>query len=280
MKDDEKALQTTGEATEKLVQVMKKLRAPDGCPWDREQTHESLMPFLLEECGEFLDALAAKDDENMREELGDVLMQVVLHSVIAEERGKFTFRDVVEDETRKMIYRHPHVFSNAHVSDASEVLVQWEKLKEKEANHEKKHSLLDGIPAHAPALLQAEKIQKRAAKTGFDWKKQEEILEKIHEEYLELKEAMSASDGSEEAETRIDGELGDLLFACANLSRFRKRRSGELLLAASSAKFRKRFQFVEEKLASSGRKFEECTAEELDELWEEAKAQENRQEGC
>ena len=280
MKDDKKALQTTGEATEKLVQVMKKLRAPDGCPWDREQTHESLMPFLMEECGEFLDALAAKDDENMREELGDVLMQVVLHSVIAEERGKFTFRDVVEDETRKMIYRHPHVFSDAHVSDASEVLVQWEKLKEKEANHEKKHSLLDGIPAHAPALLQAEKIQKRAAKTGFDWKKQEEILEKIHEEYLELKEAMSASDGSEEAENRIDGELGDLLFACANLSRFRKRRSGELLLAASSAKFRRRFQFVEEKLATSGRKFEECTAKDLDELWEEAKSLENRKEGC
>lgn len=278
MKDDEKALHDTGEATEKLVQVMKKLRAPDGCPWDREQTHESLMPFIMEECGEFLDALAAKDDENMREELGDVLMQVVLHSVIAEERGKFTFRDVVEDETRKMIYRHPHVFSDAHVSDASEVLVQWEKLKEKEANHEKKHSLLDGIPAHAPALLQAEKIQKRAAKTGFDWKKQEEILEKIHEEYLELKEAMSASDGSEEAEKRIDGELGDLLFACANLSRFRKRRSGELLLAASSAKFRKRFQFVEEKLATSGRKFEECTAKDLDELWEEAKSCEERKE--
>ena len=129
MDDDKKTLSKTASAICELVQVMKKLRAPDGCPWDKVQTHETLMPFIMEECGEFLDALAAGDDENMREELGDVLMQIVLHSVIAEERGKFDFYDVTRDVTDKMIYRHPHVFADAKVSNSSEVLVQWEKLR-------------------------------------------------------------------------------------------------------------------------------------------------------
>lgn len=271
MDTDRKDLTGTKNAICKLVQVMRKLRAPDGCPWDREQTHASLMPFIMEECGEFLDALAAKDDENMREELGDVLMQIVLHSVIAEERGMFDFYDVTKDVTEKMIYRHPHVFSDAKVSDASQVLVQWDKLKAKEKNHAVATSLLDGIPCHAPALLQAEKIQKKAAKAGFDWKEQQEILAKIREELDELQEAMLEGGKSEDAEKRIDEELGDLLFACANLSRFRKRASGEVLLAASSAKFKKRFQYIEKVLASSGRKFEDCTLEELDRIWEEAK---------
>ncbi len=264
-------LTDTKNAIGELVQVMKKLRAPDGCPWDREQTHESLMPFLVEECGEFLDALAAKDDENMREELGDVLMQIVLHSVIAEERGMFDFYDVTKDVTEKMIYRHPHVFSDAKVENASQVLLQWDKLKAKEKNHAPKNSILDGIPCHVPALLQAEKIQKKAAKVGFDWKEQQELLAKIKEEVAELEEAMLDSGKNEEAEKRIDEELGDLLFACANLSRFRKRASGEMLLAASSAKFKKRFQYIEKVLASSGRKFEDCTLEDLDKIWEEAK---------
>lgn len=271
MDDNKKNSAGTASAICELVHVMKKLRAPDGCPWDRVQTHESLMPFIMEECGEFLDALAAGDDENMREELGDVLMQIVLHSVIAEERGKFDFYDVTRDVTDKMIYRHPHVFSDAKVNNASEVLVQWEKLKAKEKNHHKKESLLDGVPTHAPALLQAEKLQKKAAKAGFDWKEQKEILAKIREECNELEEAMQDAGANEEAEARIDEELGDLLFACANLSRFRKRASAEMLLAASSAKFKKRFQYIEKVLASSNRKFEETTLEELDQIWEEAK---------
>ena len=271
MLEKEDLKQDAGSAILKLEQVMKKLRAPDGCPWDREQTHETLMPFIMEECGEFLDALAAKDDENMREELGDVLMQVVLHSVIAEERGRFTLSDVIKDVTEKMIYRHPHVFSTAHVEDASAVLVQWEKLKAKEKNHGKKDSLLDGVPTHAPALLQAEKLQKKAAKAGFDWKEQQDILQKISEELEELKEAMANAGGGEEAEKRIDEELGDLLFAAANLSRFRKRASSELLLAASSAKFKRRFQYIEKALQNASETFEGSSMEKLDALWEEAK---------
>lgn len=274
MLEKEDFKQDAGSAILKLEQVMKKLRAPDGCPWDREQTHETLMPFIMEECGEFLDALAAEDDENMREELGDVLMQVVLHSVIAEERGKFTLSDVIKDVTEKMIYRHPHVFSDSHVEDASAVLVQWEKLKAKEKNHGKKESLLDGIPTHAPALLQAEKLQKKAAKVGFDWKEQQEILQKISEELDELKEAMANAGKNEEAEKRIDEELGDLLFAAANLSRFRKRASSELLLAATSAKFKRRFQYIEKALQNASETFEESSMEKLDALWEEAKKQE------
>ena len=207
----------------------------------------------------------------MREELGDVLMQVVLHSVIAEERGKFTLSDVIKDVTEKMIYRHPHVFSDSHVEDASAVLVQWEKLKAKEKNHGKKESLLDGVPTHAPALLQAEKLQKKAAKVGFDWKEQQEILQKISEELDELKEAMANAGKNEEAEKRIDEELGDLLFAAANLSRFRKRASSELLLAASSAKFKRRFQYIEKALQNASETFEESSMEKLDALWEEAK---------
>ena len=274
MLEKEDLKQDAGTAILKLEQVMKKLRAPDGCPWDREQTHETLMPFIMEECGEFLDALAAEDDENMREELGDVLMQVVLHSVIAEERGKFTLSDVIKDVTEKMIYRHPHVFSDSHVEDASAVLVQWEKLKAKEKNHGKKESLLDGVPTHAPALLQAEKLQKKAAKVGFDWKEQQEILQKISEELEELKEAMANAGKGEEAEKRIDEELGDLLFAAANLSRFRKRGSSELLLAASSAKFKRRFQYIEKALQNASETFEDSSMEKLDALWEEAKKQE------
>ena len=276
MLEKEDLKQDAGSAILKLEQVMKKLRAPDGCPWDREQTHETLMPFIMEECGEFLDALAAEDDENMREELGDVLMQVVLHSVIAEERGKFTLSDVIKDVTEKMIYRHPHVFSDSHVEDASAVLVQWKKLKAKEKNHGKKESLLDGVPTHAPALLQAEKLQKKAAKVGFDWKEQQEILQKISEELEELKEAMANAGKGEEAEKRIDEELGDLLFAAANLSRFRKRDSGELLLARATAKFQRRFAGVEKLLKEQNKSFEACDAAELDRLWEQVKAQEKK----
>ncbi len=253
---------------QELVSVMKKLRAPDGCPWDRKQTHESLMPFIMEECGEFLDAVAAKDDANMREELGDVLMHIVLHSVMAEERGKFTFTDVVRDITAKMKHRHPHVFSDEKVSGAEEVVGLWEKVKAQEKNHapDENASALDGVPMHCPALLQAEKLQKKAAKLGFDWSRPEEIVDKIQEELDELKEAMKSGD-----ELHIDEELGDLLFAASNLARFRKRRSGELLLAAANKKFKTRFMFMEQELAAQGKKFEDCNIDELEVLWRKAK---------
>ncbi len=256
---------------DELVAVMKKLRSPEGCPWDRAQTHKSLMPFIMDECGELLDAIAAEDDANFKEELGDVLMHIVLHSVMAEERGAFTFDDVVEGITSKMISRHPHVFGQEAVETASEVVDLWEKVKAKEKNHAPKAdgSILDGVPNHCPALLQAEKIQKKAAKVGFDWTKQEQILDKIGEEYRELCEAVDSGD-----EAHIDEELGDLLFAAANLSRFRKRESGELLLARATAKFRARFGKMEELLRARGKKPEDCTPEELDSYWNQVKSAE------
>ena len=258
---------------EELVQVMKKLRSPEGCPWDRAQTHRSLMPFIMDECGELLDAIDAEDDANFREELGDVLMHIVLHSVMAEERGAFTFGDVVDGITKKMIFRHPHVFGKEEVDSAAEVLDLWEKVKAQEKAHAPKPdaSVLDGVPNHCPALLQAEKLQKKAAKVGFDWAEEEQILDKIGEEYRELCEAMRSGD-----QDHIDEELGDLLFAAANLSRFRKRDSAELLLARASAKFRRRFQSLEKRLAEDGKKPEECSLEELDHLWDQVKAEEKR----
>ena len=257
---------------DELVQVMKKLRAPDGCPWDRAQTHQSLMPFIMDECGELLDAIEAQDDANFREELGDVLMHIVLHSVMAEERGAFTFDEVVEGITAKMISRHPHVFGKEAVSSASDVIDLWEKVKAKEKNHapDPNGSKLDGVANHCPALLQAEKVQKKAAKVGFDWTEQSQIVEKIGEEYRELCEAVRAGD-----DAHIDEELGDLLFAAANLSRFRKRDSAELLLARATAKFKRRFRHMEKQLAGQGKKIEECSLEELDKLWNQAKSDEN-----
>ncbi len=258
----------SSEAMKELVDVMRKLRSPEGCPWDRKQTHRSLMPFLLEECGELLDAIDAEDDENFREELGDVLMHIVLHSVMAEERGTFSFDDVVRAIVAKMKHRHPHVFSDASASTPEEVVGLWEKVKAKEPSHApgKEASILDGVPNHCPALIQAEKIQKKAAKVGFDWSTQEQILDKIEEEVGELRAAMKSGE-----EEHIDDELGDLLFAVANLSRFRKRDSSELLLARANKKFKKRFAYIEKKLAEQHRAPEECTLEELDALWNEAK---------
>lgn len=255
---------------DELVKVMKKLRSPEGCPWDRAQTHHSLMPFIMDECGELLDAIEARDDANFREELGDVLMHIVLHSVMAEERGAFTFDEVVEGITAKMISRHPHVFGQEEVSSASDVIDLWEKVKAKEKNHapDPNASLLDGTANHCPALLRAEKVQKKAAKAGFDWTEQEQILDKIGEEYRELREAMKSGD-----DEHIDEELGDLLFAAANLSRFRKRDSGELLLARATAKFKKRFRAMEQMLSGTGKKIEDCSPEELDSLWNRAKTE-------
>lgn len=251
-----------------FIAVMKKLRAPDGCPWDRKQTHHSLMPFLMDECGELLDAIAAEDDENFREELGDVLMHIVLHANMAEERGAFTFEEVVKGITAKMISRHPHVFGAEAVTTAEEVVGLWERVKAKEKNHapDPDKSILDGVANHCPALLQAEKVQKKAAKVGFDWTEQTQIVDKIAEECNELREAVQNGD-----EEHIDEELGDLLFAAANLSRFRKRDSAELLLARATAKFKRRFAQIEQKIKAEGRTPGDYTPEQLNILWNEVK---------
>ncbi|MBQ7401840.1 MAG: nucleoside triphosphate pyrophosphohydrolase [Lentisphaeria bacterium] len=253
------------ENMQKLVDIMKALRAPDGCPWDKVQTHKSLKKCSMEECAELMDAIEEENDAGMCEELGDLLMHVVLHSVIAEERGVFSFDDVVQGISAKMIRRHPHVFGDEKVKDTSDVLKLWEAVKKQEHKDDRK-SLMDGIPYHCPALLQAEKMQKKAAKVGFDWSTQEQILEKIGEEFAEVKVAIA--EGNEE---HIDEELGDFLFAVTNLVRFRKRNSSEDLLAAANRKFVKRFRYIEEKLAEQGKDIEAVSLEEMDSLWNEAK---------
>ena len=253
------------EKLQELVDIMKKLRAPDGCPWDKIQTHKTLKKCSMEECAELMDAIEEENDRGMCEELGDLLMHIVLHSVIAEERGKFTLDDVLQGICSKMIRRHPHVFGEEKAENASDVVKLWESVKKQE-HKEDRQSIMDGIPYHCPALLQAEKMQKKAAKVGFDWNCQEQIVDKIGEELDEVREALA-----ERNDSSIDEELGDLLFAAANLVRFRKRASSEELLAAANRKFANRFRYVESELRKLGKTPEESSLEEMDSLWNEAK---------
>lgn len=261
-------MKTGNDPLRELESIMKRLRAPDGCPWDRAQTHQSLMPCLMEECAELMDAAVDQDDAGLKEELGDLLMHVMLNSVMAEERGAFTLDDVARDVSEKMIRRHPHVFGDQSARSAGEVVGLWEQVKKTEKGHLRK-SILDGIPNHCPALLQAEKMQKKAAKVGFDWSSQAQILEKLDEEIREVHEAFSSDD-----QAHIDEEIGDTLFVLANLTRFRKRDSAEMILARANAKFQRRFRYVERVLLERGSSLEEATLEEMEALWQEAKRQE------
>jgi tetrapyrrole methylase family protein/MazG family protein len=252
----------------KLITVMKYLRSPDGCPWDRKQTHESLKPFLVEEAAELLDAIDEKNPSGVCEELGDVLMHVVLHSVMAEEEGDFTFEDVARESTEKMLRRHPHVFDNASVDNAEEVVGLWEQVKKQEKKGKEKESVLDGIPRNLPALLQAEKIQKKAAVYGFDWSSQEQVLEKVEEELEEIREALRAKDNE-----AMDEEIGDLLFAVVNLIRFREReKNSEDLLVGTIDKFKYRFKHIEKSLKAQNKTLEEASLDEMENLWQEAKS--------
>ena len=259
----------TTENIQNLVEIIKRLRSPDGCPWDREQTHVSLKPMLVEETAELLDAIDARDDENIREELGDILMHIVFHSLIAEEEKRFTLSDVIDEVAGKMQSRHPHVFGEKpRMTDPDLVVKQWEEIKkeEKASKGIVRKSLLAGVPKNLPALLRSRIIQQKAAAVGFDWKNQSDVLEKIDEELLELKKAFKEND-----EENIDEEIGDLLFSVVNLSRFRKGLSGEELLHKTTDKFEKRFQFIEDKLNSKGKEASKCSIDELEELWQEAK---------
>ena len=252
-----------------LLDTVATLRGPDGCPWDKEQTHATLKRFLIEECAELLDAIDEDDDEHIREELGDVLLHLVFHADIAAQEQRFTFDDVARAITEKLIRRHPHVFSDAKADNPAEVLEIWKGVKKKEKPPEHDESILDRIPRHMPALARADELQKRAAKVGFDWERPEQIIEKIEEELGELKEALRSGD-----DTKVDEEIGDLLFAAANLARFRKRASSEEILAKANAKFIRRFQYIEDKLRSQGESLENTTLEEMERLWNEAKQRE------
>ena len=252
---------------ERLVGVMRRLRAPDGCPWDREQTHESLKKCLVDEAAEYLDAVDRKSDADMCEELGDLLMQVVMNSVMAEERGAFTLEDVAKGIADKMIRRHPHVFGDVHVDNSAQVLVNWEKIKKTEHDDYRK-SALDGVPRSLPAVLRAEKLQKKAAKHGFDWQADAPILDTIREELNELEAAYKTGDREQ-----INSEAADLVFSIVNFLRFRGENCEDVVNRASD-KFDRRYRAVEAKLAAEGKTVDDTPMERLDELWNEVKADE------
>ncbi|GGF35678.1 MazG family protein [Halobacillus andaensis] len=248
----------------RLREVIRDLRGPGGCPWDQKQTHESLRKYLIEEAYEFIDAVNREDDEHMVEELGDVLLQVMLHSQIGEDDGFFTVDDVIQSVTDKMIRRHPHVFGQVHVDNTEDVLTNWDEIKKQEKGEEPE-SLLDSVPTSFPALLQAEDLQKKAAKVGFDWDNVELVLEKVEEEWEEFLEAKKA-DNKEEMEK----EFGDWLFAIANVARHYKI-NGETALQRTNQKFRFRFSSMERQASSVNRTLDDYSLEEMEQLWVRAK---------
>lgn len=250
---------------EEFMEIIAHLRAPDGCPWDRKQTHASLRPYLLEETYEALEALDREDMAGLQEELGDLLLQITLHAQIAAEKGEFTIGDVLAGINRKIVSRHPHVFGEVVVENAQQVVQNWEKLKEIERvenGKSEKGGLLEGIPAILPALSQAQSIQDRAARVGFDWPEISPVLDKVHEELEEVRTA--------EGELERAKELGDLLFAVVNLVRWHKV-DAESALRQTNLKFRKRFSYLEQQAKSTGRELQKMTLAEMDALWEEAK---------
>jgi tetrapyrrole methylase family protein / MazG family protein len=258
---------------DELISVMARLRAPGGCPWDREQTYASLAQYLLEECYETFDAIQEADQTgdtaNLTEELGDVLLQVVFHSTIAAERGDFTIDEVVQSVTEKLILRHPHVFGEKELETAQDVLNNWDELKKAQQNasgkiEKPKESILDEVPVHFPALLEGQKLTKKAAKVKFDWEHTDQIFEKLTEETNELKEAISNREN-------IEDEIGDLLFVVLNLAR-KLDVDAETALKKTNRKFRQRFGFIEKTLKEKGKSLEESDLAEMDALWNQAKA--------
>ena len=249
----------------KLCQIVAKLRAPGGCPWDREQTNESLLPPLIEEVYEVASAIRAKDDPNLREELGDLILLAVMHSEIAKETRRFTVDEVLEEVTAKLIRRHPHVFARSEVKDAEGVVRQWEAIKHEEKNSAGDVHYLAGLPAALPALMRAQKAQKKAARVNFDWAELSDVVAKVDEELEETKEALASGDAA-----RIAEEIGDLFFALVNLAR-KSGLDAESTLQAATDKFVARFSRLEDELRKRGKKLGEVGLDELDEIWNEIK---------
>ena len=251
-------------AFQQLVDIMAKLRSPDGCPWDKEQTHDSLKPYLLEEAYEVLETLDDGDFDGLKEELGDLMLQVVYHAQLANEKGRFSIGDVLDTINQKLMRRHPHVFGQMEIHTAEEQRIHWENLKKKEG----KASVLDGVPKSLPALLRAHRIQQKASTVGFDWEKTEQVWEKVKEEVGELVEVVQTQDTS-----RIEEEFGDLLFALVNLSRF-IHVDPENSLRRAVDKFTRRFQKVELTMNALGKNMKEASLDEMDAVWDRVKRSE------
>jgi MazG family protein len=249
-----------------LIETIHRLRAPGGCPWDREQTHKSILSCLLDETYEFFEAVENADAKGMREELGDLLLQVVLHAEIARETGAFTIDEVARDINEKLIRRHPHVFGDVEVASSKEVLKNWETIKKREKEHRK--YLVDDIPDALPALFRAEKMQRRVARVGFDWSDMNPVLDKVEEEFAEFRQAIANNDHDNAEE-----ELGDILFALVNVGRH-KNICAEDALRATVKKFARRFRYIEDAFTAQGRDIHKATLQEMDALWEESKKSE------
>ena len=255
---------------EELVKIMKKLLGPGGCPWDREQTHESLKPYLIEEAYETIEAINSGSDEHLIEELGDLLLQVVFHAQLAESEDRFDIDDVLRGIIEKLKRRHPHVYGDTVAESSNQVIKNWEEIKRKEKREKKgSGSVLDGLPEMLPALIKARRIQEKVSRIGFDWDRTEEVMLKIEEELKELKEASRINDRE-----AIEEGLGDLLFSVANLPRFVSL-CPEDALRKTIDKFQKRFRYIEQELPKRGKKLGEASLEDMDKLWEEIKNKES-----
>ena len=254
---------------DQLLTIMQKLRGPGGCPWDAEQTHESLTRYLLEETYEVIEAIDDKSPQHLKEELGDLLLQPVFHAAIAEEKGDFTINDVINTLCEKLIRRHPHVFGDLEIKDSQAQIENWERIKKDEKGAERP-SALSGIPNHLPALLRAHKISEKASRVGFDWEHSDQVFAKVMEELHEFEEAWAGGDPQ-----RMEDELGDLLFSIVNLGRFLALDPEEALRKTIN-RFQKRFSYVEEAMHGQGKQMQNTSLEEMDRLWELAKKEEQR----
>ena len=264
-----------------LIALMDRLRSPNGCPWDREQNYGTLAPMLLEEAYEAFEAVEEAQSgrpSELRDELGDLLFQIVFYAQVAKERGEFTIDDVTDAIHAKMVRRHPHVFGDVKADDSAAVLLNWEQMKAEERREagkqkdESNTSILDGVSSKAPALMEAHQLSTKAARVGFDWKSVDDIFDKLHEEIEELRTAIHSHNESSDEQSHgpVREELGDLLFAATNIARHMQVEP-ESALKLTNRKFRKRFNYIEQKLHERNQPFDQTSIDELEELWQEAK---------
>ncbi len=252
-------------AFKKLAAIVDTLMSENGCPWDKVQTHATLKPYLVEEVYETLEALDEGNPNEIKDELGDLLYQIMFHAKIAQQNKEFDIKDVIEGISEKMVRRHPHVFKDGKLDTPDQVVDQWEEIKKTEKNHSKRESVLDGVPKQLPGLLRAQKLQKKAAKHGFDWDKITAVFGKLDEEIAEFKEAVLSGKDND-----IEGELGDILFVLVNIARHKKIDAEEALRATNN-KFIKRFNHIEQEVAKKGQELKDTPLDELERYWQDAK---------
>ena len=255
------------ESFRKLIEIVDTLMGENGCPWDNVQTRESLKPYLVEETYEVLEALDTNDPDQIKDELGDLLYQILFHSKISSKNNEFDIKDVLNNLKEKMVRRHPHVFKEGQINTPDQVIERWEEIKKEEKTHSNHPSILDSVPKQLPSLLKAQKLQKKAAKEGFDWDEISDVFDKLDEEIAEFKSAVLEGKG-----TDIQSELGDILFVLVNIAKFKKIDAEEALRSTNN-KFIKRFQYIEQEVAKQGKTLKETSLEDMERHWQNAKKQ-------